>query len=262
MQSEKSGKVISKIKVGKRKISIVFDDETLQISPDTYTEFRLYEGKSVSAKERSEIVNRDGVDKLLKSALVSVSRGHPTKKVMREKLTAKGATNEQVEVVINILTTSGLLDDQQFVKDYLEYAINKGYGPERIVQGLYEKGAPQYLIKELKFDSDEELKRAETLLPRLEEKYARYNYADRKRRIYESLIRLGYRSSIAVKLLDKIKKGSEKDELAHLRADYQKALRKYEDKGSKKIIEYLRGKGYRYNNIVKIMMEENHDEMD
>ena len=262
MQLEKNGNVIRKIKIGKTKITIIFEETKLEITPDTYTEFRLYEGRSVSDKEISEIKSRDGITKLLKNALVSVSRGHPTKKAMREKLEAKGASQEQINVILDILTKSGLVDDQQFVKDYLDYATNKGYGQDRIIQGLYQKGVPQYLIKELKFDYNEEIKRASSLLPRLEEKFARYNFASKKRHIYEALIRFGYNPGIALKLLDKIKKGSEKEEKNHLRKDYKIALRKYEEKGPKKVIEYLRSKGYRYNEIMAIMREENDHEMD
>ena len=54
----------------------------------------------------------------------------------------------------------------------------------------------------------------------------------------------------------------QKEEKNHLRKDYKIALRKYEEKSPKKVIEYLRSKGYRYNEIMAIMREENDHEMD
>jgi regulatory protein len=260
--SEKSGNEITKIKVGKVKITVVFKAEELKISPDTYTELRLYEGKVLSDQELAEIKAREQIDKLLKNALVSVSKGHPTKKALIAKLEAKGASRLQIDKIIEILTRSGLLDDQQFLNDYLEYAKNKGYGKERILQGLYEKGVPHHLIQGVIFDYGEEFERAENVLPNLEQKFLRYNYVQRKRRIYEALLRLGYESGVAIKLIDKIKRGSEKDEFAHLRSDLEKARRKYEDKGRKKIVEHLLAKGYRYKDIAQIMAEEQNDEMD
>ena len=45
-------KTIKKIKKLKSKIKIIFDDETLvEILPNTFTEFRLYEGKILTTKE-------------------------------------------------------------------------------------------------------------------------------------------------------------------------------------------------------------------
>ena len=262
MRLEKNGKLIKKIKIGKHKITIVFEDEELKINPDTYTEFRLYQDKVLTEQEVEDIRKRDQIDKLLKSAFVSVSKGHPTKKAMIAKLEKKGANQEQIDKIIDTLAQSGFLDDKQFMNDYVEYARNKGYGKERIIEGLYQKGVPQHMIKAQKFDYSDELKRAELMVKIYDKKFDRYNYAQRKRHVYIALLRLGYELAIAIKVLDKIKKGSDNDEEEHLRKDYQIAQRKYQNKGRKKLLEYLLTKGYRYSQIVKVMTEEEKDEMD
>ncbi len=101
------------------------------------------------------------------------------------------------------------------------------------------------------------------MLPNLETKFARYNYNQRKRRIYDSLLRLGYSSSIAIKLADKIKKGDGQTELAALSKDYASVKRKSIGKNRQKIMNYLLAKGYRYQDIISIMKkEEKDDEMD
>lgn len=262
MRSAKSGKEILKIKVGKAKATLVFADEELKISLDTYTDFHLYVGKILSDEEMSHIKNREDIDKLLKSALASVTKGHPTKKALITKLEAKGASPAQITKIIDILTASGLIDDRQFMYDYLEFAKNRGYGQDRIIEGLYEKGVPQHLIKGLVFNYDDEYKRASALLAGLEAKFIRHNYLQRKKRVYDALLRLGYPSGIAIKLLDKVKKGDDKGELTALRKDYASAKRKGLTNNRQKTMNYLLGKGYRYNNIIKIMTEEKNDEMD
>ena len=262
MRSAKSGKEILKIKVGKAKATLVFADEELKISLDTYTDFHLYVGKILSDEEMSHIKNREDIDKLLKSALASVTKGHPTKKALITKLEAKGASPAQITKIIDILTASGLIDDRQFMYDYLEFAKNRGYGQDRIIEGLYEKGVPQHLIKGLVFNYADEYKRASALLAGLEAKFIRYNYLQRKKRVYAALLRLGYPSGIAIKLLDKVKKGDEKNELVALQKDYALAKRKGIADNRHKTINYLLGKGYRYKDIMKIMTEEKNDEMD
>ena len=262
MRLEKSGKLIKKIKIGKNMITIVFADQELKISPDTYTEFRLYQNKVLTDQEVEKIKSREQIDKLLKSALVSVSKGHPTKKVMISKLEKKGANRFQIDKIIEILVESGFLDDKQFMNDYLEYAKNKGYGKERIIQGLYDKGVPQHMIKDIKFEQNDEFKRARMMLKTYEKKFSRYNYIQRKKHIYDALLRMGYESAIAFKVLDNIKKESDNDEEEHLKKDYQIAQRKYQNKGRKKVLEYLLSKGYRYTQIVKVMTEEKTHEMD
>ncbi|MDY0345543.1 MAG: RecX family transcriptional regulator [Bacilli bacterium] len=262
MRLEKSGNEILKIKIGKAKVTLVLGNEEIKISPDTYTDFRLYAGKILSSDELHQIKNRDEIDKLLKSALVSVTKGHPTKKVLITKLEAKGANKIQIDKIIDILTKSGLIDDKQFVNDYLEYAKNKGYGQERIIQGLYEKGVPGYLIKTLDFKYEEELKRATLMLSSLEAKFKRYNYVQRRKRIYDSLMRLGYSSRIAIKVMEKIKKGDEKIEADALIRDYALAKRMNFGNNRQKTMNFLLSKGYRYKDIINIMEEDKIDEMD
>lgn len=263
MRLEKSGNEILKIKIGKTKVTIVFPSEEIKISLDTYTEFRLYVGKALDDEELQKIKTRDKIDKLLKSALISVTKGHPTKKALITKLEAKGAHKAQIDKIIDILSKSGLLDDRQFVDDYVQFAKNKGYGQERIIRGLYEKGVPQHLVKSIEFSPQDEEERARMMLPNLETKFARYNYNQRKRRIYDSLLRLGYSSSIAIKLVDKIKKGDGQTELAALSKDYASVKRKSIGKNRQKIMNYLLAKGYRYQDIISIMKkEEKDDEMD
>jgi hypothetical protein len=44
----------------------------------------------------SHIKNREDIDKLLKSALASVTKGRPTKKALITKLEAKGASRRKL----------------------------------------------------------------------------------------------------------------------------------------------------------------------
>lgn len=262
MQSAKNGNQIRKIRLGKAKVSIVFDEQTIKISSDAYTEFRLYVGKILSEDELEKIKKRDQIDKLLKDALLMVTRGHPTKRVVHDKLQAKGATATQIDEILAILTKGGFIDDQQFINEYLMYAYAKGYGQERVITTLYEKGVPRSLVEKIIFDDDDELKRAEKMLPRLEERFARYNYLQKKGKLHDAYMRLGYHQKIISKVLSKMSQKSDVQEQDHLQIDYQKAIRKYGEDHSRKIVNYLKSKGYSYRNISQIMAEEQNNEMD
>jgi len=253
--SEKNGE-ITKIRFGKSKVTITFGEGEIKINRDTYTEFRLYQGKVVTSDELEEIKKRDQLDKFLKSALASLSKGHPTTKMIIDKLKAKEATREQTEQVVSILTNSGLLDDETFLEDYLDYAENKGYGQMRIVDALYEKGVPRERIERLIFDEEDEVRRAESRLPALERKFARYNYHQRVQRIHDSLLRLGYSSSTIASALKKVDRGDEARESDALRRDYRATEKKYAGKGGRKVIDHLLAKGYRYADIIKIKQKD------
>ena len=53
-------KIITQIKIGKKKIYLYFDEEKLEISHNTYVEFNLYVNKKLTNKEYNEIKERYG----------------------------------------------------------------------------------------------------------------------------------------------------------------------------------------------------------
>lgn len=248
-------KQIEKVKIGKSKVIIIFtNQDKLEITPNTYTEFNLFPKKTLTKKEIDEIISRSEIDKYFIYVSNLLSSRNYSKLKIKEKLLKKGASESQVELVIELLMKYQLIDDKEIIKEYLEYADYKHFGYNRIKDDLFKKGITSFYIDKIKYDEVRELKQAKLLLPSLVKKYDKYNYSSMKKHCYEAYLRFGYNGDIALKALEGLPPLDEKKEIRLLKLDYEKAIRKYKDKLSEyeykeKVTEYLLSKGYRYKDI-------------
>lgn len=251
-------KTISKLKIGEKKVVIIFDNgDTLEIAPNVYTEFKLFKGKALTKKEIDEIKGRNDIEKYLSYILKLASQRSYSKHQIKEKLEKKGASEKQIEEIIEILIKYQLLDDRAVIKEVLEYADYKHYGYNRIKEELFKKGISSIYIDKIQYDEVRETKHAKELLKGFERKYSKYNYSMMKKHIYDGYLRMGYSFDIASKMLDYVSPLDEKKEILLLKEDYRKFKNKYEKKLSgnslkEKIIESLLMKGYRYKDITTL----------
>ena len=177
---------------------------------------------------------------------------------MREKLSLKGGTKQDIDYVINKLKELDLIDDKAFIEDYLGYAEEKGIGKNKIKQELIKKGISIDEANKIRFSSASEKKKALALIPSLERKYSKYSYEQKKQHIYNALLSKGFDHEIASIAINSISKKNEKDESLKLKNDYKKALTKYSKKYEgrelkERIIRSLASKGYRYNDINRLI---------
>ena len=81
-------------------------------------------------------------------------REHSAHELSR-KLIAKGHSQPGVEAVLTQLQKLDLQSDQRFAEMYVRSRVNKGYGPIKIRQDLYQRGLDDELIDaELTFPAD------------------------------------------------------------------------------------------------------------
>lgn len=251
-------KEIKKVKIGQKKVVIIFnDDDKLEISPNTYTEYNLFPKKQLSKSQIKEIKAGNEIEQYNSYALKLLSAKAYSENALRDKLVKKGANEDQIEAVIKLLIKYQLLDDSNVIKEYLEYADYKHYGYNRIKEDLIKKGIPLYKIEKIKYDDARESRLAVELIPLLEKKYSKYNYFQLKKHCYDNLLRYGYSHDIIENTLIKLKPLNEKHEKELLKIDYQKALKKYSQqyKGyelNEKVKNNLIQKGYRYIDIKEI----------
>ena len=251
--------IIKKVKKLKSKVVIIFDDSSkLELDYGTFSNFYLYEGKDVSKKELGLIRSYSNIAELTQYALKIRSKSLYSEHKMREKLYAKGANKKEVDQVIKGLKKYDLIDDKAFAEDLLEYYNSLNYGESKIRSKLLEKGIFPEVIDKLKFPVSLERKKANTIFPKLEKKYEKYNYSQRKLHIYNAYLQLGFSIEIASEMKDKVKDNNQKHELVALNKDYEKVLmrlkRKYQKKELKqKVIAALMAKGYRLNDIIKVV---------
>lgn len=74
-----------------------------------------------------------------------VNREH-TKLELQRKLSAKGFATLEIDEVIEELDQQDLQSNQRFLESYVNMRANRGFGPVRIKQELYERGISKNLI--------------------------------------------------------------------------------------------------------------------
>ena len=251
--------IIKKIKILKNKVSVTFSNkEKLDLDKEVYPNFYLYEGKEVSSKEYKKIVEYNNDAKLLKYALNIRSKALYSEYKLREKLYNKGASKRSVDHIIKMMKSYDLINDNMLAQDYVEYYNSLNYGQKKIVQKLLDKGIFEEQINKIKFPISTEREKAKNIFSKLNSKYDKYNYSSKKSHIYNAYIQLGFTNDIASEMINKISEPHSKDELSKLKSDYLKVKtrlsRKYQKKELKqKILQNLLSKGYKYNDILKVM---------
>lgn len=255
MPSKNIGKAISKIKVSSKNVTISFvDGDKLTVTNEVLANFYLYQGKELSSKEIKEIKDFSDNAILLKYALSLIRKRHYSEWKMREKLYAKEGNKTSIDKVIKILKNADLINDKMLAEDLKAYLEEKNYGKNKIINYLSNEGIFDPIIKGLRFPITNEKKKAINNLSKLENRYKKYPYENKKQHIYNALISLGFDNDIAISALDRIKPVNEKLELEKLDIDFNKTIKKYSNKyeGKKlkeKIITSLKTKGYKYKDI-------------
>ena len=251
--------IIKRIKILKSKVSITFtNNEKLELDKEVYPNFYLYVGKDVSKKEYKDILEYNNDAKLLKYALNLRSKALYSEYKLREKLYNKGASKRSVDRIIKMMKSYDLINDKMLAEDLLEYYNSLNYGEKKIRHKLSEKGIFDEDINKLRFPVSIERKKANNIFPKLEKKYDKYNYAQKRQHIYNAYLEQGFSSELALELSNKIVEKNNKDELDKLKVDYQKTKlrlsRKYQKKELKqKVLQALLAKGYKYNDILKVI---------
>jgi len=79
-------------------------------------------------------------EKALKYLYRLISQRDYTEKTLRDKLRKKGFSSNVINNSLNRLKELGYLDQENFIRNYINSSIKKLYGPARIKSKLYEKG--------------------------------------------------------------------------------------------------------------------------
>ena len=264
MPLKSTGNIIKKIKINKKNIVLYFDDEKISISEQAYSLNYLYVGKSLSRKQIKDLEDFSSLEKALNYALGLLKRGHYSEYRIREKLYNKEYSKKDVDGVITFLKKHDLINDEMFALDYKSYADERNLGKNRIINDLKNRGIFDKTINKLKFLDSTEKKKVLKQLKALEKRYASLSYKNKKQHIYSSLLSLGFDHDIASFAINQMKEKSDKEENNNLRKDFDKLYHRlssrYEGRElMEKMMKTLRNKGYRYNDIKKMMEEIDHE---
>lgn len=251
MPLENAGRIIS-ITKKKEKVKISFSTfDTIELSYDQFTDDYYYVGKDILKKEYDKLVSNLKDDKNLKYAISICSKKFYTKKEIIDKLKSKGADKKSIERIVKKLKEYKLIDDSQYVIDFKNLHDQKLDGKIKIINSLKEKGISEILIKELYFDYDLELEKAKKLAPSLLLKFNNKSKSKIKEAFISSLVRKGYTYDIALLCYESISDNIVNEDEEKIK----KAVLLLKSKGYEKeyIIKKLLARGYRYNDIKKVV---------
>ena len=221
-------KTIKKIKKLKSKIKIIFADETVvEILPNTFTEFRLYEGKTLTTKEIKDLNKFNNYENLYDFMVKKFLIKSYTFGKAKELIKKKNVDEEIIEKVLSRLIKNGFIDDQAYVDEILERADYKHFGYKKIIQKLWDLKISPTLINKVKYDEIRERREASNFIKMVEPKFSNLNNTQKKKKIYEALLRNGFESDVSLELVNKIANSNYNHEINVLKLDYAKAYAKY-----------------------------------
>ncbi|MFZ4622457.1 MAG: RecX family transcriptional regulator [Bacteroidota bacterium] len=204
--------IITKIerqKKNRSRFSIFVDEKyAFSVSEDTYVRFILHTGQSISEEERTEIEKVENESSVKRAALKFRSYRPRSKKEISEYLQKKGYDESAVAIGLKFLGDNNLLNDVEFARMLCrDRLMLKPIGRSSMRQLLFKKGidrtATERILEEFYTAESENalaLKEAERKFKRVSSLPA----LTQKKRIFEHLVRRGYDSSLAMKIVSQL----------------------------------------------------------
>ena len=201
----------------------------------------------------------DEVDELFNLAVKRLIVRDYSPSKLREYLLKKNKNKTVVDQVIKKLQKYQLLNEDELIERIIEYCDSKHYGYNRIILMLKDRQISLNKINNVKLDHQRETKEAIEQTKRLVKRYKKKNTVNLRQSVYSSLIRYGFSEDLASLESSKVS-NSPSNELNMLKLDYSKLISRYslKLKGKElenKLVKSLLSKGYRINDIKKVIKE-------
>ena len=265
MSEKRIGEPITVLSVKARKdgVKIVLSSgEKLVLSPDAYTEFRLYENKELSEEELKNLLSYANQDGAYDLAIRYLSKESYCRSQLLRKLISKGYEYPVVLPVLKRLEEAGLIDDETYAKTFAEDVGElRLIGANRIYYELRSKGISEEIIAKLSFPREKELEKATRYATGLDRRYYRTPYTKKKLKIYSALLARGFDESVAYETSEQATSASDP---GIERIEIEKAYHLAEAKFSRKYDGYelrqhiyaaLVRKGFSHDEVKSIMEE-------
>lgn len=200
-------KVIS-VKTVRGKVWIELDNgRRYQFRQSDMAGFPLYEGMEIDEASLERRILICQYPDALNAAVAMLARRACSRKEIRDKLLARGWSDETAGMVLTKLDQQNLLDDQDFSNQWTRYRTSGNYGENRIYRELRHKGIDEETARAAldSVSEDDQLRAA----CRLAEKGAGRRKPDEdirktRNRVLQSLLRRGYSWEIARAACDKV----------------------------------------------------------
>lgn len=246
-------------KKGKDKYEIVFTDGTsIELYEDVIINNNLLLNKTIDDDRLEEIRKQNNSSEAYIKCVKYISVRLRSKNEIIEYLQKKEYAKNIIEETINKLLTIGLLNEEQFVKSFInDKLLMTNYGPYKIQNELLKHKIDNDLIEKHISNIDEDI-----LIERIQKiinKYIKTNHKHSKyilkNKIQEQLNILGYPKYLYQNLIENINIDNEKEILnKEVIKEYRKLSKKYSgDEINIKLKQKLYQKGFTNINIEEIL---------
>lgn len=244
--------IIKYKKMGNGKYKVELDDGTfLLLYEDVILKYQLLLSKKIDSDLINEINKDNMISDVYFTALSSIKSRMKSINDLREFLLRKEYPSDMVDDAINKLINQGYLNDEMFVKSFINnQIITTSNGPYKIKKELLDKKISSDIIdNNLDLFSDEEqINRIEKIInKKIKTNNSRGGYILRTK-LYNDLITLGYASEFINRVLNTI---SFENDNRIAKKEYEKLKKKYSRKYSGNELEriikeklYLKGLSY------------------
>ncbi len=126
------------------RVMLWFDDGTkMKVATRVVAERGLYQGMELREEDLAELQDTARRASAKDRAVRIVSSTAISEKELRRRLVRKGERPEDAEEAADWLRELGALDDEAMARRIAQRCVDRGYGPGRIRQELYQKGIPR-----------------------------------------------------------------------------------------------------------------------
>lgn len=268
MSAVKTGKTIESIAYKKSGVALVLSDgEKLTLTPDSFTEMPLYEGKTLSEKECAKLVSLAQSDVYYAYALKLCLADTKTVAEVRKKLEGKGASKEMIRSILSRLKEAGFLNDDLYAKVYAsDIASLRCYGKKRVLYELRKRGISDAILSKLSFSWEDEKDKAGRYAAILNKKASKVPNSKKRMKMIEGLMERGFEEDVAREAVNDVATTNDPEEERNaLTRDYFALKIRYERKYEgyelrEHILSALIRKGYRYDDIKQLEEDNGNDD--
>jgi len=163
------------------------DDSILRLSQEELLRFGLFEGMELDPES---LACELAAVRTKSTAVGMIGRRALSKKELEQRLTKKGASEENAREAADWLEEIGAVDDAAYAAMVVRHYGGKGYGPARVREELHRKGVP----RELWDEALQEMPPSADVLDRLIQKKCSGDLSDPKelKRVSDGLLRRGF----------------------------------------------------------------------
>ena len=131
--------------VSGRVLVFLEDGSLLKVTEQELLDFGLRAGDELDAQTLERLKNAAGTSDMKAKAAAMIGRRAMSRRDLEKKLAEKGATQTEARYAAEWLEAIGALDDEAYAALLVRHCADRGYGPARYRDELYQHGVAREL---------------------------------------------------------------------------------------------------------------------